>query len=264
MLEARTTDETGAADCADAEPPLGGGRGKRPVMIVLHQEHSTPGAIGQWLTCQGYSLDVRRPRFGCPLPSTLDGHEAVVIFGGPMSANDRDDFLRQEIGLIDVALKEERPFLGVCLGAQMLARHLGARVAFHPDSVAEIGYFPITPTDQGRRICDWPSHVYQWHREGFDVPAGATLLATGGEAFPNQAFAYGPAAVGLQFHSEITYHLVNRWTTRAAHRLELPGAQPRADHLADHLLHAPKVRGWLDGFLAKWVVGRLGVGVAVG
>src|SRR3979409_2721533 len=95
-----------------------------PFLIVLHQETSTPGRVGNALRALGHRLDIRRPRFGDPLPETLDGHAGAVIFGGPMSANDGDDFVRQEIDWIAVPLREQRPFLGICLGAQMLAVQL--------------------------------------------------------------------------------------------------------------------------------------------
>src|SRR4051794_3142521 len=91
----------------------------RPVLVVLHQETSTPGRVGNALRLLGHRLDVRRPRFGDPLPPTLDDHAGAVIFGGPMSANDPDDYVRREIDWISVPLKEDRPFLGICLGAQM-------------------------------------------------------------------------------------------------------------------------------------------------
>jgi GMP synthase (glutamine-hydrolysing) len=68
-----------------------------PVLIVLHQEKSTPGRVGNVLRALGYRLDIRRPRFGDPLPETLDAHAGAIIFGGPMSANDPDDYVRQEI-----------------------------------------------------------------------------------------------------------------------------------------------------------------------
>ena len=74
----------------------------------------------------GYPLDIRRPRFGDPLPETMDDHAGAVIFGGPQSANDNDDFVRREIDWIGVPLRDKKPFLGICLGAQMMARHLGA------------------------------------------------------------------------------------------------------------------------------------------
>jgi GMP synthase (glutamine-hydrolysing) len=88
-----------------------------PVLIVLHQETSTPGRVGNALRALGYPLDVRRPRFGDPLPATLDDHAGAVIFGGPMSANDPDDFVRREIDWISVPLREQRPFVGKCHGA---------------------------------------------------------------------------------------------------------------------------------------------------
>ena len=123
-----------------------------PVLVVLHQENSTPGRVGNALRALGHRLDVRRPRFGDPLPETLDDHAGAVIFGGPMSANDPDDYVRREIDWIAVPLREQRPFMGICLGAQMLAMQLGARVAPHPEGRAEIGYYPIRPTPR-----DWRS-----------------------------------------------------------------------------------------------------------
>ena len=103
-----------------------------------------------------------------------------MIFGGPQSANDDDEVVKREIDWIGVPLKEKKPYLGICLGAQMLAKHLGARVYKHPDGHAEVGYYPIRPTAAGRELCrDWPDHVYQWHREGFDLPDKAVLLAEG-------------------------------------------------------------------------------------
>lgn len=125
----------------------------RPVLIVLHQETSTPGRVGNALRALGHPLDIRRPRFGDPLPHSLDDHAGAVIFGGPMSANDPDDYIRREIDWIAVPLKERRPFLGICLGAQMLAKQLGARVAPHQHGRAEVGYYDIRPTAAGRAKC---------------------------------------------------------------------------------------------------------------
>ena len=104
----------------------------QPILIVLHQEHSTPGRVGNALRQFGYPLDVRRPRFEDPLPQTMAEHAAAIIFGGPMSANDDTDFIRREIGWIAVPLKENKPFLGICLGAQMFAHHLALSVSWLP------------------------------------------------------------------------------------------------------------------------------------
>src|SRR5438132_10087747 len=131
-----------------------------PVLIVLHQESSTPGRVGNALRALGHRLDIRRPRLGDPLPETLDQHAGAVVFGGPMSANDSDDYVRREIDWIEIPLREQRPFLGICLGAQMLAKQLGARVAPHADALTQIGYYPIRPTAAGHRLCPaWPARV---------------------------------------------------------------------------------------------------------
>lgn len=230
-----------------------------PVLIVLHQEHSTPGRVGRLLVERGYGLDIRRPRYGDPLPETLERHAGAVIFGGPMSANDPDDFLKREIDWIGVPLREEKPFLGLCLGAQMLAKHLGASVWTHAGGRAEIGYYPLVPTEPGRAMAEqwgvpWPTHVYHWHREGFDCPAGAETLATGDD-FPTQAIAAGPAAYGLQFHPEVTHAMICRWTVRAAERLAIPGAQDRARQIEGRLMYDPHVSRWLDAFLDAWLLG---------
>ncbi len=152
----------------------------KPILIILHQEHSTPGRVGHALRSRGYTLDVRRPRLGDALPDTMAHHAGAVLFGGPMSANDEEDFIRREIDWLAVPLAEEKPFLGICLGAQLLARQLGSSVYCHAQGEVEVGYYPIRPTVAGRAMCGfWPDHVYQWHREGFDLPRGADLLAEG-------------------------------------------------------------------------------------
>lgn len=227
---------------------------KRPVLIILHQEHSTPGHVGRLLAAHGHPLDIRRPRYGDPLPQTLAGHAGAVIFGGPMSANDKDDFIKAEIGLVERAITEAAPYLGICLGAQMMAACLGARVAAHDGGHVEIGYHPLEGVDGAERIGGpWPDRVYQWHSEGFDLPSGARLLARNAGPFPNQAIAVGPSAIGVQFHPEITYGMVARWSARNEPKLSRPGGQPRLEQLAEHVARAPEILCWVDRFLADWL-----------
>ena len=229
------------------------GLARRPtVLIVLHQEHSTPGRVGRTLREMGARLDIRRPSLDEPLPKTLRGHDGAVIFGGPMGANDSHDWIRREIDWLEVPLAEQKPFLGICLGAQMLTRALGARVFTYEDKRSEIGYFPISPTAAADRLCakPFPRCAYQWHADGFDLPEGAELLATGGADFPNQAFRYGKA-VGLQFHPEVTYHMMCRWTIRGAERLTRPGAQSRPLHLGGWFQHDGLRRRMARGLPAR-------------
>ncbi|MDT3381787.1 glutamine amidotransferase [Labrys neptuniae] len=223
------------------------------ILIVLHQEHSSPGRIGRFLIERGYELDIRRPRFNDPLPETMRDHAGAVIFGGPMSVNDQEAWIRREIDWIGVPLNENKPFLGVCLGAQMLTRHLGGRVSRHEGGQVEIGYWPIEPTAEGRSLMSWPSHVYHWHNEGSEHVRGTRLLATG-STFANQAFACGRAAYGLQFHPEVTYLMMNRWTTGSEESFKLPGAQDREQQFSGRWQYDPGMQQWLHGFLDLWLM----------
>lgn len=235
------------------------GGDRLPILMILHQENSTPGRLGRLFVERGHALDLRRPCLGDPLPETLANHAGAVVFGGPMSANDDLDYVRREIDWIGVPLLENKPYLGLCLGAQMLARHLGAPVYPHPQGRAEIGYYPLLPTEAGLGFsaelgASWPGHVYHWHREGFDCPAGATTLATGDD-FPTQAVRVGHSAFGLQFHPEVTHAMLCRWTVRGAERLSMPGAQDRDRQIEGRLMHDPAVRLWLHAFLDRWLAG---------
>lgn len=253
MFDPQTAEAVSESDPGSAGRRPASGEPLKPVLIVLHQQHSTPGAVGQLLVARGHRLDVRRPRFDDPLPDTLADHAGAVIFGGPMSANDPDDFIKRETDWIGVALKERKPFLGICLGAQMMARHLGARVYLDTEAVVEIGYHEIEQANSSCCFGPWPRRVYQWHREGFDLPHGASQLAAREGPFENQAMCYGGTAVGVQFHPEITYAMVHRWSGHNPHRLTQRGAQDRPSQLADHIAHGPLVRRWLDAFLGRWL-----------
>jgi GMP synthase (glutamine-hydrolysing) len=224
---------------------------KKNILLILHQEHSTPGRIAHRLSERGFRLDARRPRFGDPLPETLADHDGVIMFGGPMSATDTDDYVKQETDWMEVPLTEEKPFLGICLGAQILARKLGARVDFHPKGLVEVGYYPLRATREGAKLMEWPDYIYQCHREGFGLTAGALRLAES-DAFQNQAIQFGRAAFGVQFHPEHTTKMVYRWTTFGHERLALPNAKPRHEHFDGRALHDVKTRTWLDRFLDLW------------
>jgi len=229
------------------------------VLAILHQAHSTPGRIGCYLHAAGVQLDIRRPSLDEPLPATLNQHDGVIVFGGPMCANDECEWINREISWLETPLRENKPVLGICLGAQMLARTLGAKVFSHPDRRGELGYFPIKPEAEADALCaaPFPRHVYQWHFDGFELPDGAELLASGGADFPAQAYRYGESAVGLQFHPEVTYQMMCRWTAKGHERLTLPGAQPRQLHLDGWLRHDAPVAKWSRAFLRQWLAGSL-------
>jgi len=229
-------------------------RPREKILVVLHQERSSAGRVGHQLIEAGFDLDIRRPPLGDELPETLDHHTGAVVFGGPMSANDVDEFVRRETEWLKVPLGEGRPLLGICLGAQMLVNHLGGKVEGHGDGLVEIGWYPIKATEEGAALMQWPEMVYQFHREGFSLPRDATLLATS-ETYPNQAFRYGANAWGIQFHAELTQLMMHRWVVHGAHRFELPGAQPGRDHLGGRLIWDIHLKRWLHEFL-ETIFGR--------
>lgn len=223
----------------------------KKILLIVHQETSDPGLVGQILQEAGYTLDIRCPAIGTALPETLDDYAGAVVFGGPMSANDDVSlpFIQTELSWISIALSSGKPYLGICLGAQLLARVLGATVAPHPNELREIGYVPIQPVAEPGNPLLSLTHVYHWHKEGFELPQGSSLLAKG-PVFPNQAFQYGNA-YGIQFHPEITQNMINHWVAQVPEQLCLPGAQPYEEHLKGHDRYAAQVEHWLRNFLMQ-------------
>lgn len=141
--------------------------------------------------------------------------DGIIVMGGPMSANDGRElpFIREELRIIEETLKAQRPFLGVCLGSQLLAKALGMRV--HRGEKKEIGWYPLwmRPEAKGDPLLGgFPQRLemFQWHGETFELAAGSVLLASS-ELFLHQAFRYGAKAYGLQFHAEMTAEMISDW-----------------------------------------------------
>ena len=225
------------------------------VLLVVHQAHSDPGRVARLMRQMGYVLDIRRPSGGDALPETMDAHTGAVIFGGPMSANDETDFIRAEIDWIPTILESGKPFLGICLGGQILTRALGGRVGIHPEGLSEAGYYPLQPTAAGEPLFRDVTHMYQFHREGMDLPRGAERLA-GSERFENQAFRFGNA-YGLQFHPEVTQKIMRRWTSSDSWRTRL-GVQPPEEHFRGRRRHEASIVRWTRNFLETWIGGGAG------
>ena len=230
------------------------------IVLVTHSERANPGRVRAALHARGCATEVCRVSGGDSLPpmngSRLQGYDAAVVFGGPMSACDIDDhaFLREETAWIAAQMAADAPLLGICLGAQIMARALGGRVYPHPDALCEVGYQPVYPASAACPLFPAPIHVYHWHREGFDLPPGTVLLARGG-IFENQAFGHGARAFGVQFHPEMTPATLERWVTnekaqRYFTRPEVPSADRQR---ADAGRHDPAVHRWLDRFLDRWL-----------
>jgi len=197
------------------------------VSILLHADPETPGLIGQILDRRGIEAETIRGYAGERVPTAMDGRDALVVMGGPMGVYDqgRFPFLRDEIELIGDALRSGKPVLGVCLGSELLAAALGAKVA---PARKEIGWYPVTLTDAAAhdplwRDVDRSIVAFHWHGDAFELPPGAVPLASSALT-PYQAFRHGRAAYGLLFHMEMDEHMVRAMVESFGDELREAGA----------------------------------------
>jgi GMP synthase (glutamine-hydrolysing) len=182
------------------------------VLVLQNLTPDGPGYLATWLREQGIAFDVFDTQAGQVYPEHIDGYRALALLGGEMSANDDLPSLRRAERLILQAMHADVPVIGHCLGGQLMARALGAKVVRLPEP--EIGWQTIDIADSPTAEAwfgDAPTRVvYHWHQESFDLPPGAELLASTA-ACPNQAFAIGPH-VGLQFHVELDDRKLTAWS----------------------------------------------------
>jgi len=185
------------------------------ILIIKHIDIEGPGTLGEFLKSRGEPFQTIELGRGEPLPSILSIYKAVVVLGGPMNVDEEDrfPFLKPENDLIRKVLKEGIPFLGICLGAQLLAKAAGAKVVKSP--VKEIGWYQVQICEVGKRDSLFEGFrekvpVFHWHGDMFQIPTNGTLLATNPNC-PHQALKVGKNAYGLQFHVEITDTSIKEW-----------------------------------------------------
>ncbi len=182
--------------------------------------------------------------------------DLLIVLGGPVGAyeDDRYPFLADELRILERRLAAGRPTLGVCLGAQLMARALGARV--YPGPAKEIGWAPLALTDSGRASplahLDGVA-VLHWHGDTFDLPAGSELLAST-DLCAHQAFALGRNALGLQFHGEVDAADIERWLVGHACEIAAAGLDPRALR-ADSARHGARLREAGARLFTDWLTG---------
>lgn len=182
--------------------------------IIQNDPEVPPGTVAEDLDALGVMYCVHHPYSGDPLPEIRDV-SALIVMGGAMGANDdhRHPFLYDLKIFIRQVVAAGIPYLGICLGGQLLAAALGGRVA--SNRWEELGSLTVDLTEEGRRDALFKGlpamfETFQWHHDSFDIPEGGVLLASS-TACPHQAFRFGPCAWGTQFHPEVTERIIRDW-----------------------------------------------------
>ncbi len=196
-------------------------------LIIKHIDIEGPGLIEYCLKKEKISYRIINLEGGDPLPK-LDPLNLIILLGGPMNVyeEDRYPFLKDEDLFLKEAIQRGKFILGICLGAQLIAKALGAKVFKSP--VKEIGWFDVSLTRVGSQdplFSNLPKTfpVFQWHEDTFEIPRSAKLIATS-SSVPHQAFRYGDNAYGLQFHLEVTEEMIQDWMK--TYEDEFKGSQP--------------------------------------
>ena len=184
-------------------------------LILQNASHEGPGTIENYLKENNIAyttVDLSKKGYKI---SDLSDYNALIVMGGPMNVYETDEFpyLIEEEKIIRTAIEKNHLVLGICLGAQMMAKALSAKVT--KGKTKEIGWYDIALTDDGLKDkalgpLGKDIKVFQWHGDTFDMPSGAVRLA-GSELFSNQAFRYGKRAYALQFHLEVTEDIIKDW-----------------------------------------------------
>jgi GMP synthase-like glutamine amidotransferase len=184
------------------------------VLILQHHPDEGPGTLGEYLTGRGAKLAVVQAWDGQEVPAEPGDWAGIISMGGPLNVYEEAEhpWLAPEGALLAKAARAKLPLLGVCLGAQLIAKALGAQVARSPEPEEGWHQLRLTPEAEGDALfagLEPAFPVVQLHGDMFQVPAGGRLLATG-EPCPHQAFVWG-RAYGLQFHLEVTPAMLEAW-----------------------------------------------------
>jgi len=200
---------------------------RRSAVALRHVAFEDLGLLAPVMEREGWDVAFCEAAVDDLLHQSIKDAELVIVLGGPIGVYDTNDypFLTSEMALIEYRLSRDLPTLGICLGSQLMAKALGGRVFKGP--VREIGWGSVDLTEDGRSSClkalqGDDAVVLHWHGDTFDLPEGATRLASN-RHYENQAFAYGRNALALQFHLEADPRQLEEWYV--GHAVELASAQ---------------------------------------
>jgi GMP synthase-like glutamine amidotransferase len=231
----------------------------RPVAIFRFSATETPGRFGAWLDAQGVPSQLIAIDEGAAVPADPAAYSGIGMMGGPMSVNDKLPWIAPLEGLVRDAISQGVPVLGHCLGGQLMAKALGARVKRMEKP--EIGWLHVDICDRGARR-EWFGGLprfaaFQWHYDAFDLPPMATRILTN-DVTPNQGYVIDDLHVGLQCHIEMTRELVESWCRLGADELPARSTAQRqsaADLQSDLEARLGALGEVADGVYARWAQG---------
>lgn len=185
------------------------------IIVFQHVAYEILGTLDPLLRNSGFRIKYVNFGRNPEANPNIDNYDGLIVLGGPMNVDETKDYpnLLTEIDIIKHAIETEKPVLGLCLGAQLLAKALGADVK--GNKKPEVGWYDVKPTAAGEKDdlisnFDGTEKIFQWHGDTFDIPMGAVHLASS-KLCRNQAFRYGKNAYGFQFHLEVDTRLIERW-----------------------------------------------------
>ena len=195
------------------------------LLVFQHVPHEILGTLHPMLRSAGFRIRyVNFGRSNYKIPK-LRNYDGLVVLGGPMNVDETDEYpyLVPETEAIREFIDMDLPALGICLGSQLIAKALGARVCKNPEK--EIGWYDVSATDEGKKdrlvgAFGAVEKVFQWHGDTFEIPPGAAQLATSA-ACANQAFRYGDKVYGFQFHLEVDAPMIERWLVTPVNKKEI-------------------------------------------
>lgn len=224
----------------------------KKILVIWHRHYPEPDAGVVHLRNRGCEIQHCRPFAGdeLPDPGTVDG---VVLTGGPQMVTEREQapYLDAEMEFAMRVIDAETPLLAICLGAQMVACRLGAKVDWHPQGAVAFGFHEIYPTSVADSLFPYDFKVLSGNAQGFEIPPGAELLASGTN-WPNQAYRIDRHLLAFQFHPEVTRGILNNWHEVMAHYVGRPGAQDISEQNKAFERHDPALKKWYRSILDKF------------